>query len=45
VAKYVKLTCLPNLPVLGPKFKGNNKFKDVITAIKNLPTGIIKSAQ
>jgi hypothetical protein len=26
VDKYVKLEAMPNLPVLGPKFKGNKSF-------------------
>jgi hypothetical protein len=29
---------LPNLPVLGPKFKGNKSFGDVKTAIGKLTT-------
>lgn len=38
VEKYVKLEALPNLPVLGPKFKGNKSFGDVKTAIGKLTT-------
>jgi hypothetical protein len=41
--KYIKLTCLPNLPVLGPKFKGNNKFKDIREKIVKLNTEEIKN--
>lgn len=38
VEKYVRLEALPNLPVLGPKFKGNKTFGEVQTAIKKLTT-------
>jgi isoleucyl-tRNA synthetase len=38
VEKYVKLEALPNLPVLGPKFKGNKSFGEVKTAISKLTT-------
>lgn len=38
VEKYVKLEALPNLPVLGPKFKGNKSFGDVKAAISKLTT-------
>jgi hypothetical protein len=36
VDKYITLTCLPNLPVLGPKFKGNKAFGDVKNGITKL---------
>lgn len=36
--KYVRLEALPNLPVLGPKFKGNKSFGDVKAAIAKLTT-------
>lgn len=45
VDKYVNLSCLPNLPVLGPKFKGNKAFADVKTAITQLKTDQIKALQ
>lgn len=38
VEKYVRLEALPNLPVLGPKFKGNKTFGEVQAAIKKLTT-------
>jgi uncharacterized membrane protein len=38
VYKYVKLEALPNLPVLGPKFKGDNTFGDLKKAITSLNT-------
>lgn len=38
VEKYVRLEALPNLPVLGPKFKGNKSFGDVKAAIAKLAT-------
>jgi hypothetical protein len=38
VHKYVKLEALPNLPVLGPKFKGNKSFGDVKKEIAKLTT-------
>lgn len=38
VDKYVKLEALPNLPVLGPKFKGNKAFGEVKTGITKLTT-------
>lgn len=38
VEKYVKLEALPNLPVLGPKFKGNKSFGDVRKEIGKLTT-------
>jgi len=38
VYKYVKLEALPNLPVLGPKFKGDKTFGDLKKAITNLTT-------
>jgi len=38
VDKYVKLEALPNLPVLGPKFKGNKSFGDVKKEIIKLTT-------
>ena len=38
VDKYVKLEALPNLPVLGPKFKGNKAFPEVKAAISKLTT-------
>jgi isoleucyl-tRNA synthetase len=38
VEKYVKLEALPNLPVLGPKFKGSKAFGDVKKGITNLTT-------
>lgn len=28
-AKYMKFEALPNLPTLGPKFKGSKDFKNV----------------
>lgn len=36
--KYIKLEALPNLPVLGPKFKGNKAFGDVKNGITKLTT-------
>lgn len=45
VDKYVNLSCQPNLPVLGPKFKGNKGFKDVQNAITQLKTDQIKALQ
>lgn len=38
VEKYVRLEALPNLPVLGPRFKGNKSFGDVKAAIAKLTT-------
>jgi isoleucyl-tRNA synthetase len=38
VEKYIKLEALPNLPVLGPKFKGNKAFGDVKNGITKLTT-------
>lgn len=34
----MKLEALPNLPILGPKFKGNKTFGEVKTAITQLTT-------
>lgn len=34
----MKLEALPNLPVLGPKFKGNKAFGDVKNGIAKLTT-------
>ena len=45
IDKYVKLTSLPNLPSLGPKFKGNKDFGNVRTAINNLNTQQLKNAR
>lgn len=45
IDKYVKLTSLPNLPSLGPKFKGNKDFGNIRTAITNLNTAQLKKAQ
>lgn len=42
VDKYVNLSCLPNLPVLGPKFKGNKSFGDIRNGITQLNTEQIK---
>jgi hypothetical protein len=36
IDRYITLEALPNLPVLGPKFKGNKAFKDIRTSIVNL---------
>ena len=44
VEKYVVFTCLPNLPVLGPKFKGNKAFADVKKGITSLTNDQIKAA-
>ena len=38
IHKYIKLECLPNLPVLGPKFKGDKTFGDLKKAITALQT-------
>jgi isoleucyl-tRNA synthetase len=38
IDKFVKLTCLPNLPSLGPKFKGNKAFGEIRNAITKLQT-------
>ena len=35
-AQYMKYEALPNLPTLGPKFKGSKDFKGVTDAIKKL---------
>ena len=45
VEKYVEMTCLPNLPVLGPKFKGNKAFGDVKKGITSLKNDQIKAAK
>ena len=45
VEKYVVMACLPNLPVLGPKFKGNKDFGDVKKGITNLTNEQIKAAK
>lgn len=45
VDKYVKMTCLPNLPVLGPKFKGNKAFGKISKAISSLDNDKIKEAR
>uniref|UniRef100_A0A1J3H7L9 Isoleucine--tRNA ligase n=1 Tax=Noccaea caerulescens TaxID=107243 RepID=A0A1J3H7L9_NOCCA len=45
VEKYVKLDALPNLPVLGPKFKGNKAFGDVKTAIGKLTTAELEQVR
>lgn len=45
VEKYVKLSCLPNLPVIGPKFKGNKAFGNIRNAITQLNSDQIKAAQ
>lgn len=34
----MRLEALPNLPVLGPRFKGNKSFGDVKAAIAKLAT-------
>ena len=41
--KYVKLEAKPNLPVLGPKFKGNPAFKDVKNGIAKLTTSELEN--
>ena len=41
----MKLTSLPNLPSLGPKFKGNKDFGNIRTAITNLNTAQLKKAR
>ena len=38
VHKYIKLEALPNLPVLGPRFKGDKSFGDVKKGISELST-------
>ena len=38
VDQYIKLEALPNLPVLGPKFKGNKDFNQLRKAITQLTT-------
>lgn len=45
VDKYITYTCLPNLPVLGPKFKGNKSFGDVRNGITQLKSDQIKAAK
>ena len=45
VEKYVVMTCLPNLPVLGPKFKGNKAFGDVKKGITSLTNDQVKLAK
>ena len=45
IDRYVKLTCLPNLPSLGPKFKGNKMFGAVRTGITNLNSDQIRKAK
>lgn len=45
IYSYVKLTSLPNLPVLGPKFKGNKAFGAVTKAISALDTDQLKDAR
>lgn len=42
IDKYVKFTCLPNLPVLGPKYKGNKAFGGLTKAISALTSDQIK---
>ena len=44
IDRYVKLTCLPNLPSLGPKFKGNKMFGAIRTGITNLNSDQIRKA-
>lgn len=34
--KFMKYEALPNLPTLGPKFKGSKDFKAVVEEIKKL---------
>jgi hypothetical protein len=41
----VRLDALPNLPVLGPRFKGNKAFGDVKTAITKLNTQELEKAR
>jgi hypothetical protein len=36
IFKYIKLEALPNLPVLGPKFKGDKSFGELQKKIKEL---------
>ena len=45
VEKYISLTCLPNLPVMGPKFKGNKAFGEINKGIKALTNEQIKAAK
>lgn len=42
VDQYVNLTCMPNLPVLGPKFKGNKSFGEIRNAITKMTSAEIK---
>lgn len=45
VEKYVRLEALPNLPVLGPKFKGNKAFGDIRNAITKLGTAELEEVR
>lgn len=36
VDKFFRLSCKPNLPILGPRFKGNKSFKNITKAINEL---------
>jgi hypothetical protein len=45
VEKYVRLEALPNLPVLGPKFKGNKAFGDIRNAISKLGTAELEEVR
>lgn len=36
IFKFIKLEALPNLPVLGPKFKGDKTFGELQKKIKEL---------
>lgn len=40
--RYIKLEALPNLPVLGPKFKGNKAFLEVRKGITQLSSSAIE---
>lgn len=45
IDNFVKLSCKPNLPVLGPRYKGNKIFGALTKAVNALTSEQIKQAQ
>jgi isoleucyl-tRNA synthetase len=43
--QYIKFEALPNLPVLGPKFKGNKAFSSIRNGITQLSSAEIAEAK